>query len=1338
MVASHELSILATGHPRFDALAFLARTPAGELLRTRDRLRGEDVALWVIPRQATTPAALAAFRDVFLALRHVDHPHLAQVLDLGSTDETFFYTRELVAGESIPGRRGGAGTGSPRPCGIDLGDEHVLFQWLSAFAGALGALHAAGLVHGFIIPQHLHATADHGQLAGVWLTEAGSHLLVPPQLAAPFRRYFSPEVRAGASPTPASDLYSLGAVLLAAMEGAAAPRGRGRDAAVPEFRALLTRLLATDPAGRPADGRALGAWLRDPAWILPDRRLAIEHLLSPLLVGQRRAIAAACSLLTAAAAGNAHAGEIVGEAGSGRSRLLATIAGDAWASGWTTAWVGGRAGGRALDDLKDAVLQALGPSEPGLDAALALANAPALAPALAPANAPELAPANAPELAPGLAAEPSAIVPAYAQISGAILGALARSGRRLVLLVDDAADLAPDVIATLKHLVTEAGSLPILVLTTGLQPAGLPDAQIIATQRLEERDLRRLAAPLLAAALNPEPLFTAIQAAANGNPLWVRVLLATWLESGRLRYERGRIFFDERAGAPVPATIEAVVHDLLDRLDPRARELVEIMAVWGRPLSRELATKIAGSPLSVPEALVTSGDAAIARVPREGHQGHDLRFLADAFAPVVLRVLAADRRRSRHEAILAALDGMAVEPGVRAPHLFATGQIAAAVADLVTAAERAAATGALHTALAHYRMALDHTADLAPQTVERTAIALAAARLAVRLGELTESRAVLAQVAPPDDDPSAPPGLRLELLLLRAHVLRERRLTQEAAAAYSAARALAGAHPVLAPELVQIDIEEAANDFCANRWREGLERLAPRLAALEGAGGPLVALATALNRMAALRSAGGEERAAALCALRAARIARGAADLPLAARALVNLGHIYQQLGLPHRAIRALDRARSILARCPHEGLRASELTHRGQVLLALGDFAAAESALLHARAIRLRTGDHGRLPAILIGLGRLLRHSGRLGAAEAHYEQALAIADEFALPAAHTARGLLGELLLWQGEWREAERLLRAALVDARPEVRGLCRRNLATLLRWRGRFPAALAALAACRRDFGSSAERQALALIECVRVHLAAGDQAAAELCLAEAKAAAASADATLRAEYHLARGLVEVGARLDPRPALTTAIAMARETADPTFLGQVLIDAIRGLLDHHGAEAVRVRSYLEELEGAAARTDARYVASESRALRGEVAARFPPPAAGDVLAAEFVRHVVEQGKSAEETLLGELVLRLGGTGGALLLAVGLTADGKLSLAPVKTPSGSPATTVRPYRVAAREFDRRLFKQALAVAGGNVPEAARLLCLPESTFRYRATKLKLLGRAARSESS
>jgi hypothetical protein len=140
-------------------------------------------------------------------------------------------------------------------------------------------------------------------------------------------------------------------------------------------------------------------------------------------------------------------------------------------------------------------------------------------------------------------------------------------------------------------------------------------------------------------------------------------------------------------------------------------------------------------------------------------------------------------------------------------------------------------------------------------------------------------------------------------------------------------------------------------------------------------------------------------------------------------------------------------------------------------------------------------------------------------------------------------------------------------------------------------------------------------------------------------------------------------------------------------------------------------------------------------EFRAFRAEVAAADPGASPAVDLGGRMAKNILEQGKGSVDTLLAQLVGRLDGVEGALVLAVGLKSDGSLDLAPLPAAADRGESVVRPYRVAARAFDRRVFQRALAAAGGSVPQAARLLQLPESTFRYRAGKLGLLGGGGRS---
>jgi transcriptional regulator with GAF, ATPase, and Fis domain len=58
--------------------------------------------------------------------------------------------------------------------------------------------------------------------------------------------------------------------------------------------------------------------------------------------------------------------------------------------------------------------------------------------------------------------------------------------------------------------------------------------------------------------------------------------------------------------------------------------------------------------------------------------------------------------------------------------------------------------------------------------------------------------------------------------------------------------------------------------------------------------------------------------------------------------------------------------------------------------------------------------------------------------------------------------------------------------------------------------------------------------------------------------------------------------------------------------------------------------------------------------------------------------------------------------------------------------ETPIPSEETMVLPYREAEIEFDYRILSQALRSTGGNALEAARLLDLPISTFRYKLRRI------------
>jgi len=1280
--------------PRFEVLERLSNEPV-PLLRVRDHLRGTEVGMRLLAASEIPPSALEGFRQLFADLSRFHHPHLARVFDLGRTQSAVFYTRELGPTQSALEA-------------LAIGDEHAVVQSLVGLTDGLAMLHASGMVHGLATADHLRLSCVEGRLGGACVTDSGLHRLLPWRHLAARRGYWPPEVTAGAEATPASDLYGLGATFLEALGGEEAldllARGRTRP-----FRTairgldrhlldLLDRLVAQDPRQRPANGLEVLRMMRNPDWALPPRPRSVELFLSPLMMGREQELASLLGLLRRAAGGGAHAAEVVGASGLGRSRLLTELAAKAEIEGWTVVRVERPSAADGIGELARRVEMALGCR--GLTAA-----------------------------GPALVEEPShhgiengSETPRYAHLTAALGAAVDRTQCRLLLVADHADHLPPDLLAALCYLVTETGSRSILVVASGLTPLGLPHAEQVELRPLGETELRRLLAPLLTEIVNPEPAFRALESASGGNPLWVGLVLASWLRSGRLRFTQGRPCFDEQVAADIPPSIAAAVHEIVSALDPPERDLVEALAVWGRPLPASLAAKLLPGGVIARQPLVTADATG------------SLRFVADTFGAVILEGLAGDRRQFWHAAILAVLEGQEISAGERAFHLMGAGRTAEAVRDLLAGAQRAEEIAALGQALEYFRHALANLSALDPGEVDRPALVLRAAQLAVQVGELKWAREVLDELDLPVSTESER-RLRFEVVLARANVRREQRLPVEAAPIYAEARALAARAGASATELLRLDIDEATNDGFGGRWQVGVERLRPAIAGL-AAQGPLPLLALAMSRMAVLRGESGDAKGAAIYLLRAVRLARRARDPLFAARALTNLGFFYHRLGRYSRALKALDRCRDQLAACPHDGLAASELVHRGNVLLSLGRFEEAERALLHARIIRIRAGERGQLPPLLIELGRLRRHTGRIEEAEESYTQAIAIAEQFNLPAVHTARANLGELLLHMGEFRESERLMRLGLADPRPDHRGLSLLNLGSLLRLRGRFRQALEALSESATTLARHLPRQhPLALIQSARVHLDRGDPEATELQIEGLQLAAESVDEEVRANYHLVQGLLLVRRRREPYAAFGRAIEAARQSGDPTLLAEILIDALGAALERPDPDAAWLRQGWRDLEQAAARTNARRVAEGLRGLRGEVAMRCPGRPSDAEPAADFAPKVTAWGESSLDIIVQQLIRESGGTAGALVLVAGLTPEGRLSVVPVdKSPEGE---DVRPYRVRAREFDRRIFRDALEAVGGNVPRAARLLRLPVSTFRYRAAKLGLLERGGDSMS-
>ena len=1282
---------------RYRVLKTSAQDGAGTLLHVRDLLRQEELAARVV---CTPVDERAAGYQEFLRLLTIDHPSLSRVYDFGSVEAGVFYTRELTSQFSITEA-------------LEHLDDRQLYSCLEGAAGALAALHENGTAHGLMLPDYIRVARKGNQFGGIRVTDAGLRHLLSREYLQRAHRYDSPDVRAGAAISPASDLYQLAATLIEVVAGSnvlsvierGVTRGirsrmRGIDRRLVD---LLLSLIAPDRQQNPANGQELLRIIRMGDWVLPEREWSVESLLTPVVVGREMPLSRLGAILERAETGEIHALEILGAPGMGRSRLLAEFDERARSAGWATVHVHPTGIEDPIGALVMSVEAAIGQVLPDLPVSQ---------------TDPRLNYHRYPNESPDTLR--------FAESAAAIFEILGQGSAKLVLLIDDADQLVPDLLTVLRYVVTEAGTQRILIAATGVQPIDLPGSEIVSIGPLGKTTLRRLIAPLLAISLNPDETLAALQNQAGGNPLWVRLLLASWIESEQLRFVRGRAFFNEKGNTAAPQTITDVVGIIVAGLSEAERRLVEALAVWGRPLSLHLVEKIAGQ--------FREAGTLVAR------EGELVGFIGDTVGPVVYALLPEARRRYWHAAFIETLEEHEMERGQRGVHLIGAGRTGEGIRELVELAGEDEARLAHHAAFDHLRTAVENL-PLGKRVsgVDRVRVVLDASRLATVVGELRWARERLSALEP-EVEGINDPGLRLEYMLSQANVLRELRHASDALQYYAKARSLAEAVPELRDRLSMITLEEAANDASRGEGEVALRRIEPIVERLRQEGdSPLLGLA--LKRMASVQAHLGRSRSAAHLELRCARLARRLGDSQLATRAFITLGHLYHRLGRPQRALQSLDRAQAHLLQCPHDGHAAAELVNRAQVLISLGQTEEAESVLLRAQALRQRSGQRGRLAGILIDLGRLRRLRGRLSDGVGYYREAILLAEEFDVPLVHVGRANLGELFLHQGEHVAAEETLRIALTGNRPDHRGLILVNLGRLYRKRGEYARAFKALEEAADLLSESRASQAPhAKIEMARVLVASGDVLGAESQLARTRDEMGDNNEQ-HAEYQLALGLVAAGQGDSPIAAFECAVAAGQKSNDPTLLGETLIDALECAMAVAEPDHAWIYRHLRLLEETAAHTDALPVTTGLRILRASVprAIDHPIPAAADQLGRGFIQNLAQRPEKPFDVALGDIIHDMEGATGAVVFVVGLGPDGRTVITPIpKSHEASPPIpkphetalpTVRPYRIAAREFDRQIFRDALIATGGNALEAARLLRLPTSTFRYRAEKLKLL---------
>ncbi|MFF1903093.1 protein kinase [Kitasatospora sp. NPDC058218] len=258
---------------RYELVERLGQGGFGVVWRAFDTRMRRQVAVKVIGYHGADQqkAALRFVREA-CAAGNLSHPHIVTVHDLGESElggrQVTFLVMELLGGRTLTDvLRAG------------LPDPAQSLSWGRQICDALAAAHDAGMVHRDIKPDNIMVT-EAGTVKvldfGIAQLDTGAGGLTTTGTVIGSPAYMAPERWTGGRVDGRADLYAFGCVLVELCTGARPFSGDSTPVLMyqhlnepppaldpaqfglpPEVAALVTELLAKDPADRPADARTV-------------------------------------------------------------------------------------------------------------------------------------------------------------------------------------------------------------------------------------------------------------------------------------------------------------------------------------------------------------------------------------------------------------------------------------------------------------------------------------------------------------------------------------------------------------------------------------------------------------------------------------------------------------------------------------------------------------------------------------------------------------------------------------------------------------------------------------------------------------------------------------------------------------------------------------------------------------------------------------------------------------------------------------------------------------------------------------------------------------------------
>ncbi len=480
----------------------------------------------------------------------------------------------------------------------------------SRVARALAAVHAAGAVHRDVKPENVLITSD--QVVKLMdfgiartldrtstLTETGVFLGTP--------RYASPEQRLGLEVTSAADLYALGVMLFEAATGrqpsdnaetaemAAAPLASSVSPEVSPFLdEVLAQLLSWAPRERFGSAEVLADTLEkaeESSWwkveaaargITGTRRPQIPVPRALPLTGRDGPLGLLQQAFAAARGGNGSLVLLEGEAGSGKSRLIAEFVASLEAEPVYVLYGSSAPSGvgPGIEALAHAVVGHFTAARlaPGIARHLASRSmVPAFVALLSGTSAPESAQPLSPDVLQGL----------FSQLARGLAGQ-----RPVVWIVDDlhfTSPLGRAIVAALGHAATDQRLLIIATTRPGLTGEELDalqrqgGAQRIALERLSVDDIRGILHAAFGSAVIADALAPRVAAKSDGNPLFVSALVDELRLQGLGVERQGDSISAAKSldQISVPSSISEMLMGRLRELSDADRAILDAASVQG-------------------------------------------------------------------------------------------------------------------------------------------------------------------------------------------------------------------------------------------------------------------------------------------------------------------------------------------------------------------------------------------------------------------------------------------------------------------------------------------------------------------------------------------------------------------------------------------------------------------------------------------------------------------------------------------------------------------------------------------------------------------------------------